>query len=257
MKGPGALPWKPLTVGQQLSGLLATEFNDLGDRRAARVSWASARRAADASGDRDLRVWVRAKQADDLRWAGWPARVVGTLADEAVGIAASSPSYGLFRAQTVRAWLAAKAADTSGARGALEDFTRTFENLPQESTAPDAASGLVEAGLGEAFLCWHRADLLTHIRDGNAVEMIEQAAALYPAEISGPIVLLQLMRAADLVRTRDVGQGIAHALDAIQAGPMSAARRHLVGQVLACVPEQSRALPAVRNLRALSVVAGH
>ncbi|MBB5139573.1 hypothetical protein HNP84_009336 [Thermocatellispora tengchongensis] len=238
-------------ISAGLSGLLATELGDVGDRRTARIAWRSARRAADASGDRDLSVWVRAKEADDARWAGSPVPVVSRLVDEAAEMASGSPSYGLFRAQTVQAWLAARRGDHAGARSVLRDFVWTFEHLPDGSTSPDAAFGLVASGSGEAFLRWHEAYVRTLIDDDQASRATEQALALYPATLSGPVALLNLMQAMRLVREREVGEGLSHALAALESGSMSAARRHLAGQILVGLPGDAHALPAAQELRAM------
>jgi len=85
-KNPPSVHTRLLRVSAELSGRLAAELDDIGDRRAARVAWASARRAADASGDRDLSVWVRGYEADQARWSGCPDHVVTGLADEAIAL---------------------------------------------------------------------------------------------------------------------------------------------------------------------------
>ncbi len=243
-----------LRVSAGLSGLLATEFADLGDRRATRLSWRAARRAADASGDRNLSVWVRAKEADDARWMGAPASAIAAQVDEAVRIANGAPSYGLFRAHTVRAELAAGRGDHLGARAAMHDFISTMEHLPAGATAPDAAVSLFESGLGETFLGWHEAYVRTLIRDGQADPVAERALAGYPAETPGPVALLQLMRAVNLVRSRDIGEGLAHAVASVETGVMTTARRHIIGQILEALPEQERGQDAARHLRALASV---
>lgn len=242
-------------VSAGLSGLLATEFGDLGDRRAARLSWRAARRAADASGDRDLAVWVRAKEADDARWMGTATSALAVQVNEAVAIAGGTPGYGLFRAHTVRAELAAGRGDHAGARAAMRDFLRTMEHLPPSANAPDAAVSLFESGVGEAFLGWHEAYVRTLIGDERAGAVAERAIAGYPAEISGPVVLLRLMQAVNLVRSRDIGEGLAHAVASVEAVGMTSARRHLVGQVLTALPERERGRDAARCLRELASAA--
>ncbi|WP_344481741.1 XRE family transcriptional regulator [Nonomuraea monospora] len=241
-----------LRVSAGLSGLLGTELSDFGDLRASRVAWRTARRAADASGDRDVAVWVRAKEASDGVWGGRPVPVIAGLADEAIAMAQGAPSYGLFRAHTVRARLAAQQGDHATARSALHDFTWTLENLPQGTRSADAAFGLVRSGLGGGFLNWHQADIRTTIGDGAAERTVDSALAAYPAEIPGPRVLLQLMHAVRLVRERDVLEGVGHALSAIQTGHVSSAQRHFVKQLLNALPEQAHGMDTAKELRALA-----
>jgi len=178
--------------------------------------------------------------------------VIGSLADEAVVIAEGTPSFGLFRAQAVRASIAARRTDHWTALAELDEFTRTFENLPTGSSAPDAASGLADAGLGPAFLAWHQAYVRTHLGDAQAMTSIDLALRLYPVDLPGPIALLSLMRAADLVRTRNVQDGISEALSAMRGGPTSTARRHLAGQVLSRLPQDGHRVDGMRELRELA-----
>lgn len=238
-----------LRVSAGLSGLLATEFGDLGNRRAARLSWRAARRAADASGDRELAVWVRAKEADDLRWFGAPAATIATQVDEAVALAGETPSCGLFRAHTVRAELAAARGDHGTARAAIRDFVRTAEGLPEDADAPDAAVSLFVSGHAGAFLDWHEAYVRTLIGDGRAAAVADRAIGGYPDDTPGPVALLRLMQAVHLVRERDVTAGLGRALDVVGSGSLTTARRHLAGKVLEALPEQARDLEAARELR--------
>ncbi|MDF5753113.1 hypothetical protein [Spongiactinospora sp. TRM90649] len=167
-----------LRVGSRLSGLLATDLHDSGDPRTAREVWRAARRAADASGDRLLAVYSRAKEADDLWWAGSAPALVKELADEAIELAGNTPSYGLMRAHATRARLAADGHEGGGpadARAALREFRHTFERLP-----PAADHGQPESGLGEAWVRWHEAHLLTMIGDSGTEDAFSDALGLYP-----------------------------------------------------------------------------
>ncbi|TDD62433.1 hypothetical protein [Actinomadura rubrisoli] len=83
-----------LRVAAGLSGLLAIDLGDSGDDRSARVAWDTACGAADASGDLELRVWVRGRAAQDSAWAGRPPHVVLALATEAVEIAGDTRARG-------------------------------------------------------------------------------------------------------------------------------------------------------------------
>ena len=69
-----------LRVSAAFSGVLAIELMDAGDARAARVAWTTAARAADGSGDKDLRVWVRGRAAQDALFTGRSPHAVNELA---------------------------------------------------------------------------------------------------------------------------------------------------------------------------------
>ncbi len=240
-----------LRVSAGLSWMLATEFGATGDQRAARIAWRTARHAADASGDREMAVWVRAKEAGDAWWAGSSPRGVAHLVNEAVQIAQTAPSYGLMRAHTVRAWLAAERGDDGGARAALRDFVQTFERLPEGTPLHNDPAA---SGLAEAYVRWHEAHVYALIGDDRATATIEQAFALYPPDASGQVALLRLIQAVDLVRQREIDEGLGHALaySAGRTAPVSTAGRHLAGRVISALPDKARELPAARELRALT-----
>ncbi|GII87248.1 hypothetical protein Ssi03_52380 [Sphaerisporangium siamense] len=239
-----------LRVGAGLSGLLATEFGDTGDRRAARLAWRSARRAADASGDREMSVWVRAKEASDTRHADVPFHVVAELADQAVQIADGVPSYGHMRAHSVRAWIAAERGDHAMARAELQAFVQTFEKLPDRS-GPNIDPAAF--GLAEAYVLWQIAHVHTRTGHERAAESIDQALAIYPRDAQGPRLLLHLIRSADLVRHREIDEGIGHALETLQRMPVTTPRaRHMAAEVFAALPDKARGLPAARELRKLT-----
>ncbi|MFI0423085.1 helix-turn-helix domain-containing protein [Spongiactinospora sp. 9N601] len=239
-----------LRVSAELSGLLATDLNDTGNSRAARDVWRAARRAADASGDRDLAVWVRAKEATGMCW--WPGSspaVIKGLADRAVHIAGDAPSYGLVRAQIVQGWLAADG-HTGGpadARAALQNFTRTFERLP-----PSAAEHSDPAAtVGEAWLHWNEAYLLALIGDDRAADITDQTSSLYRVDPPAPLTLLPLVRALDLVRRREIDDGLTHAVTTLSTGPMSTARRFITTKINKALPRQAHTHPHATELRRL------
>ena len=141
-----------LRVSAELSALLTIEFGDIGNRRIARLTWATARRAADASGDRDLKVWVRAREAEEAFWFGLSPQEIDARAAEAISIACGTPGSGLPRAHAVRAGLAAENGDEATARKTMNDLSKVFEGLP-DSVTGDATT----FGWGEARLRWNEA----------------------------------------------------------------------------------------------------
>ncbi|MEV6979745.1 XRE family transcriptional regulator [Sphaerisporangium sp. NPDC051017] len=223
-----------LRVSAGLGWILASQLEDIGERRAARVTWSTTRRAADASGDRDLMVWVRAKEASMARWSGRPDSVTLALTDEAISLANGHPSRGLARACAVRASLAAR----RGEMGAQDAYA-----------ALNALSDATNRAGSERSVYWAQAYVYVLLGDGRATSAMEAAFdPVSPEHVSE----LHMLQALDLVRRREVGEGLQQALATVQARPASVARRHMAGQILTALPEKARNLPAAHELRALT-----
>ncbi|MDL4775382.1 MULTISPECIES: XRE family transcriptional regulator [Thermomonosporaceae] len=237
-----------LRISAGLSGLLAIDLGDVGDKRAARASWSIAKRAADASGDRDLRVWVRGRAAQDAVWAGRPSAVVTDLTNAAIGIAAGAPSAGLARAHAAHAYLAADQGDAGRAHESLGALKRAFDRLPD---APDDQSVLAYR---ESQLRWAESYVHTRAGDRRAATTLTQAGALYPSDALGPVVNLSLMRAILMIKAREIDSGLETALAPLRSRPVTVAggTSQLVRQILRALPDQARALPAARELQALT-----
>ncbi|MFI0446804.1 XRE family transcriptional regulator [Actinomadura sp. 6N118] len=239
-----------MRVSAGLSGLLAIDLGDAGDQRAARVAWSTASRAADASGDRDLRVWVRGRAAQDAAMAGRPAVTVIRLAGDAIKIADSAPSTGLARAYAARSYAATQQGDTAQAHDALAALTQTFDRLP-DSTGRQTNP----LSYGATQLLWAKAYVRALTGDRTADETVDQALALYPRSATAPIINLSLMRAALLVKTGEIDTGLEHAIKNLQHNQgrvMTAAGRTITQKIVAALPHQARSLPAAQELRALT-----
>ncbi|MFF5261887.1 XRE family transcriptional regulator [Actinomadura viridis] len=238
-----------LRVSGGLSALLAIDLGDVGDKRAARVSWTTTKRIADASGDRDLRVWVRGRAAEEACWAERPSKVISDLTTEAVEIADGSPSPGLVRAHAARAYLAAARGDRSQADSALSDLHRTFGKLTPSANAPSPFT------FRESHLRWAETYVHAMLGDDRGTTTLDRALALYTPTSFRAVLNLELMRAAMLVKDRDIDTGLQHAVTIIERWPheKSAGRRVLSNQILRTLPEKARTLPAARELHALAV----
>ncbi|WP_169806857.1 helix-turn-helix domain-containing protein [Actinomadura macra] len=242
-----------LRVSAGLSGLLAMEFNSLGDRRSARVAWGKATRAADRSGDPDLAAWVRAKEADGALWSGLPRSIAASLADEAVEVSRGRPSYALVRAHTVRADLAAERGDKATARAALQDLAAALEGVQDGMTADPSGH------VGAVYLKWHESYVYSLLRDPRADDALESGIALMSLATTGRAAArcLELIRGLRLVKAHEIENGLEHALTAVQPGNAvtgtdPATQRHLTEQILRALPGQARTLPAARELHTLA-----
>ncbi|SNR26720.1 XRE family transcriptional regulator [Actinomadura mexicana] len=235
-----------LRVSANLSGLLAIGLGDAGEQRPARVSWATARRAADASGDRDLRVWTRGRAAQDAFWSPGSDGFVSDLVDEAVLIAGGVPSSGLARAYAARSYLAADRGDERTALDSLNKVKETAGSLPGGTQTVLA--------FRESQFRWTESYVLTRTGNPRAGAVLERAIAFYPPGSLVPRKNLALMQAEALVRSRDIEAGLQQAIEALLEHPefTAAGTSALKAHVLNALPDGARALPAARELRALT-----
>jgi hypothetical protein len=235
-----------LRVSAGLSGLLAIVLGDAGEERSARITWGTARRAADKSGDRDLQVWTRGRAAQDAFWAGRSHQFVVGLIDEAITLANETPSAGLARAYAARAYMAADQRDD---RLALASLNKVKEMAGQ---LPDGTQTVL--AFRESQLHWTESYVLTRTGSSQATTVLGQAIGCYPPGSVVPVKNLALMRAEALVRARDMDAGLQEAVSALQEHPehLAAGTSTLAAHVLAALPTQARALPAARELRALT-----
>jgi hypothetical protein len=236
-----------LRVSTVLSGVLAETLSSMGDDRAARRTWSTARRAADASGDRTLRVWVRGRAAQHASWAGSSRHAVMAMVNEAGQIADGTPSSGVARAYAASACMAAFSGDKVMAHGSLDKLKRTFDELPNGSSEPTVLD------FQESQLRWNEAYVRTTLGDKGALAAVEDAHALYPPTARAPIANLFLMRAIDMINDGEVRQGLDLAVTSLNGRPRPVmATRQLIGQILSAIPDAARTLPAGRELRALT-----
>ncbi|MFF5263932.1 XRE family transcriptional regulator [Actinomadura viridis] len=230
-----------LRVSAGLSGLLAEELDHLGERGSARTVWSTARRAADTSGDRDLAVYVRAREAQVGFYAVRPGQVISDLADSGIARAGGAPSPGLARAHAGLAVLAASQGDDRSARAEL-------------ATVSDM-TGDFTYGWRERNLSWLTAYVDVMAGDKGTDAAIDRALTLFPSGTLGPVTNLHLMRALNLVKNRDIDQGLSYGIAALQQGdPTGNMRRHLTGRILHELPDKARTLPAARELHTLTAV---
>ncbi|WP_131736057.1 hypothetical protein [Actinomadura roseirufa] len=242
-----------LRVGAQLSAYLAQELSDLGNLRAARRAFQSAIGAAEASGDQELIIWVHAYNAARAACEGRPAALVDSLLGEAIGRAGPAPSVGLATALQTQAESRAAQGDSAGAEESLARLRGVFEKL----SSPTTGDHITPWGWPEEYLRFTESlsyAMLGKTRQANTA--IDRALELSPLEREGTRTNLQLMRPIVLVREGEIAEGLERAVAAVQGVPGSTARRRVAGEIIRALPDpQARALPAARELRALTVTA--
>lgn len=238
-----------LRVYAHLAAFMALDLAESSSPRACWRSWRAARLAADASGDLDLRVWVRASEASQSFYLRRLGPATDTLIEEAVHLANGRPCLGLAEALKTRSRILATDTRTDLAHEVLNDFRGVYERLPALVTSDHISVwGMPPEGVqyAEAFV-------LTMLGDGKAaMPILAQALAACPREKAGGRANIGLLQAWGLVQDRDVTEGLGHALDITASLPVTAARRKIVREIVTALPEGARSLPAARELHALT-----
>ncbi|WP_026402710.1 helix-turn-helix domain-containing protein [Actinomadura rifamycini] len=236
----------------KLAALVAMTVATLGHARQARDWWKTARHTADASADRNLRVWVRGYESMSALYAGRPLAPVLRLADEAIAIAGSSSGAAVLEAMAARAQALALLGRTGDAAGAVRAMEDRFERLPQ---AP-ADERLSTGAWPETALRHTAAFTYTCVRDAARAERAQaDALRLYPEGMKRQRAQIELLRATCLVQAGDVAAGVAHASRAV--GSLSRSQRTATvargaRMVLDAVPEERREQSCVREPRELA-----
>lgn len=238
-----------LRVYAQLSAFLAIDLPLIAGPRACWRAWSAARAAADASGDRDLAVWVRAEEGTESYYMKRLGPAANNLLTEAVDLAGGHPSLGLAQALKIRARIFAEQGRADEARAALHDLQDIYAALPSEVTNERISVwGMPPADVRSA-----EAWTLAKLGDSKpALPLLDQAIAEVPQEKAGGRANIGLLQAWCLVQEHEVTEGLDHAVRVTQALPVTPPRRRIVGEILSALPEQARGLPAARELRALA-----
>jgi len=199
----------------QLGVFLAQTMGNLGNTRASHRWWRFARQAADASGDAQVRVWVRGREVIRSLYEHRPLESILDLADEAAAIT-NSPGIGTGSVLMGRAQTLAVLGRAHEARQAIEKVHTTVSQLPPQ-VVNDTSSmyGWPEYRLrhGESFVYTYLGDT------EQAAAAQERALGLYPAQLFRERAQVQLHQAMRLVRSGDTVSGVDHAHQALAALP--------------------------------------
>lgn len=243
-------------VAAQLAAIMAMSLTSTGQFQTARRWWRTCRRAADASGDPAVRVWVRSQDAISALYDRRPIQTAIERAEEALAIGGGRAYPGTAESLAARAQAAARAGDVAGARRQTELLTDVFGKLSTEVTTDTVIYNWPQRRL------WHTTSYVySHLgRSAEAMRAQEQALALTPEWAPSSRAQVRLHTAMCLVRDGDLDAGADHAQRVITALPPSRQTALVlrVGQaVLDAVPAGERSRPAVAGLReAIAASAG-
>lgn len=234
----------------KLAALMAMTVSTLGERRHARDWWKTARHAADASKDRDLRVWVRGYEAMNALYSGRPLSMVLRLSHDAVKIGQDTPGAAVLEAMAARAQaLSMMDGRADEAAVAMRDLEDRWERLP--AATPD--DRLATRAWPETALHHTAAFTYTHTGDTRLADRARSVAlARYPASMRRQRAQIELLRATGMVRAGDIAAGVEHAgrtVEGLAAGQRTTTIQRGARMVLDAVPDADLTRPAVRDYR--------
>ncbi len=234
----------------KLAALMAMTVSSLGERRHARNWWKTARHAADASKDRDLRVWVRGYEAMNALYAARPLSAVLRLSQDALKLARGHGGAAVLEAMAARAQALAMINGRAGeAAAAMRDLEAQWERLP--SAAPD--DRLATGAWPETALHHTAAFTYTYTGDTALAQRARSAAlARYPVSMRRQRAQIELLQATGMVRDGDVVAGVEHAgrtVEGLATAQRTTTIQRAAHMVLDAVPDADLARPAVRDYR--------
>ncbi|GHF65009.1 hypothetical protein GCM10010218_53080 [Streptomyces mashuensis] len=201
------------SVAARLMTFYATTFGAPDQDRA--VTWfRTAVEAADRSGDRATRVWVRGRAALTLGYGRFAPGLAHLLAEQALAID-DTPSTGLLNALLGKAYAAAGRGDTGTALELAGRSRRVFDAAPSAGRVSDFA---VASWRLSGFLSLLSARLGD---EKGALRAHEEARRELPGTLPRFATHLELHRGLMLVRAGDRAGGVAHARAALEALPPS------------------------------------
>lgn len=199
------------SVAARLMMLYAKTFPGSDGSKA--VQWYRlAAKAADRSGDDDVRVWVRGRAAIALGYEGASLGVADVLADQAMAIS-DRPSLGLLNALFGKAHAAAVRGDVSTAQKLLNDGRRVFDRAGSYAQTSDYAVPWWRMNVFVSLLAARLGDETT------AVAAQDAARRELPAELPRFATHLEMHRGLMLARSGDVSGGVAYARTALDSLP--------------------------------------
>jgi hypothetical protein len=234
----------------QLAVFTAQTIGNLGHPFPAYRWWRLARTMADASGDPELRVWVRGREIIRGLYDHRPLDDVLTLADEARNIT-TTPGMGTGSVLMGRAQALALQGRSAEATAAVSEVYRALDRLPDHVTADTASMyGWPEYRLrhGESFVYTHAGDTR------RAAEAQDRAVAIYPAHMFRERAQVQLHQALRLMLDGEPAEGVRHALETLAALPDAQRIEvvlHVARAVVQAVPESERHAEQPTRLRQL------
>ncbi|MDF5753636.1 helix-turn-helix transcriptional regulator [Spongiactinospora sp. TRM90649] len=237
----------------QLSAFLACELAQTASPRACWRSCHAARTAADASGDRELRVWTRAWEASQSFHLHRRGPAADALVQQALDLADGRPCLGAALALETRTRLLASRRQPEAAKQAITELRQMTDDLPDATTADRISVW----GMPMENLDFSRAFVYTALGDSkNAAPLLDAALAATPPEKVGARTNIALMQAWGMIENNDITQGLTRALEVAHPIPVTSYRRVVITELLKGLPANAQAHPAAHELRLVATPIG-
>jgi transcriptional regulator with XRE-family HTH domain len=176
------------------------------------VSWYRlAATAADRSGDRSVRVWVRGRAALALGYEGAALDVARELAEQALAIS-DRPCLGRLNAVMALAQVAAVRGDREEALRSLDVARRIFDVAGSAEQVSDFA-------VPEWRMATFTSMLLSRLGDKRAAEAQRTADRTRPADLARFATHIELHRGLTAAKSGDVCGGVEYARQALRRLP--------------------------------------
>lgn len=206
--------WCRVTSG--LAWLMAKTLCNLGHVQESRGWWTTAQHAADASGDKDLGLWVSGERLIRGLYERRPAAVLLRQATAATLGQPQHPCAGLVHIYTLQAQVYALIGRASEATQRLRDAEAVFNQLPAEVIRDTGSTwywGEDRLRYTEAWVHAHLGDTAQlDVAAGRVVELAKHADPRSTMQI-------KLVQAFGHVRAGDVTEGIKLATSTYEAWP--------------------------------------
>ncbi|RAY14727.1 hypothetical protein DPM19_13350 [Actinomadura craniellae] len=228
-----------------LATLYANVLTRLGDHGSALRWWCTARRAADASGDLDLRLLVRGSEAGFGLYGQRDPETVLYLTERAERIAGSRPSVGLAKILSTRA----KALSVLGRHDAAKQTLRILVDVLPDGAPNDLMPAYWTEDQYDFAESWVYSGVGDEARAGAARERVLARAGDYQYDAN-----VRLHEALCTVVNGGVAGGMSQAatvVDALPASSQSAMITEMGKIILQAVPADDRRRPEVTEFRTL------
>jgi hypothetical protein len=252
---PDSLRSRLVRVCSQFTALAAVVFHQLGDPASARRYWRTAVRAADQSGDIDLRSLLRSRRAVWALYDQCPMTAVLELADDAIAVAGGRACAGVADGYAARSRALAHLGRHDEAHQAFAELCGVFTRLPTSTTA-DRVS---QWGWSEKRLRCVQSEVYSLAgSQRQAFDAQDAMPALCPPSAYQSPAQVELHRATCLIVKGDPGEGARHVVRILRALPDAHRRdfivRHTGSLALSRVPDRARQMPDVLAARELLAV---
>ncbi|MBB4919998.1 helix-turn-helix domain-containing protein [Streptosporangium saharense] len=237
--------WRRLNARFML--LLAATLGSAGYGRESRHWWASARRAAEQTGDHQLAAMVHASEAVQGLYEERPLALVLSRVDTALELTKGRPCQATAQALSARAYALVLAGDHASACAALNQESDVYDALPDHVTRDQ-----LSMDGWPLFRLLHTRSLVYALSGHpRAAQAQKEALAAQPARRPRQRIQVRLHEAIFATRDGDVDDGLDHARRTLaDLGPnTNLFVKRIAAQVADAAPSEAQSHTAVLDYR--------